>query len=257
MGNTLDKIMVLASTFPNSSADSVPTFVQDQIKMFKLNNPNTEFIVIAPSYKGRKPEKSNYYTHIRYRYFFSRYEKLTEKGILPTIKTNVLYIGVIPFFILFQIIFTLNLARKYKPDYIYAHWVMPQALTALFIYKLLGIPYVFSTHAHDAEILGKVPIIGPILLNNIVKSSKKFTADSGNTEMKLKKYISNSNWDSKKNLVLPMGVNNLHIDNSTPEKVIQLTKNNSLKITFVGRFVEKKGVEGLIEVFSQIVKNQK
>ena len=62
-------------------------------------------------------------------------------------------------------------ARSLKPDLIYAHWVMPQALIALICFKLTRVPFVFTSHAHDAEILTKLPVIGILLLNTIVKNA--------------------------------------------------------------------------------------
>lgn len=245
-------ILILASTFPVNDSDQVPNFVKDQIIEFKRIKESWNFTVIAPSVKNINPQKNKNYKHLRYRYFFKRMEILTEKGILPTIKNNPLYFLVIPFFIVFQILFTIKFVSKNKPDHIYAHWVTPQAITALLIKKLYKIPFSFSSHAHDAEILTKLPIFGKYLLNSIVKNSYKFTFDSVNTEIKLKKHINNKNWDQDKSLVLPMGVNNRSFETTTRREINGLGKTENTKITFVGRFAEKKGVEILISTFTDL-----
>ena len=180
------KILVLASTFPINDSDNVPNFVKDQIIEFKNINQSMEFIIIAPSVKNQNPQKNNNFTHLRYRYFFRKMERLTEKGILPTIKNNPVYVFLIPLFIISQIFFTIKIVKRNKPHHIYAHWVTPQAITALIVKKLYNIPFSFSSHAHDAEILTKLPIVGKYLLNSIVKNSYKFTFDSINTELLIK-----------------------------------------------------------------------
>ena len=97
-------ILVLASTFPVNDSDNVPNFVKDQIIEFKRIEESYKIIVIAPSVKNIDPQKNDNFIHLRYRYFFKRMEKLTEKGILPTVKNNPLYFLIIPFFIISQIL---------------------------------------------------------------------------------------------------------------------------------------------------------
>ena len=252
--NMKEKIIVLASTFPVNDSDKVPSFVKDQIIEFKNINQSHEIIVIAPSFKNINPQKNDNFIHLRYRYFFSRVEKLTEKGILPTIKQNPIYAFLVPFFIISQILFTIKVVHSNKPSHIYAHWVTPQAITALIIKKLYNIPFSFSSHAHDAEVLAKFPIIGKYLLNSIIKNCYKYTFDSLNTEKKLKKYIRDKYWDEGKSLVLPMGVNNKAFDNVTRVEIDKFEKTENTKIGFVGRFAEKKGVDILIQAFTQLSK---
>tara|TARA_B110000008_G_scaffold921_1_gene851 strand:- start:44 stop:1279 length:1236 start_codon:yes stop_codon:yes gene_type:complete len=252
-----NNILVLASTFPIDEKDTVPSFVKDLVISLKNYNPDTNLTVIAPSYGKRKPELHPQFNHLRYRYFIKRFENLTKKGLIPTIKKNRLYIFVIPFFILFQIIFTIRNIKKIKPDLIYAHWVMPQALTALIIKKIFNIPFVFTTHASDAEVLGKIPYFGKYILNLIVSNSEKFTSVSNNTERKLKKFIKDANWDNKKPLIVPMPVKNNIFEECIEQKVEKIIKNKKIKFTYIGRFSEKKGVEKLIESFSKMLANNK
>lgn len=247
------KILILASTFPTNNQDKIPSFVKYQIEAFKENYQDIEFIVLAPSFQGIAPLNSKDFVHLRYRYFFKKYEVLTKHGILPTIKENFIYIFLIPFFIFFQIIYALKVVKLYNPDHLYAHWVTPQAITALIINKLKNIPYSFSSHAHDAEILSKLPILGKLILNYIVKNSYSFTFDTENTKQKLKKYIFTKNWDESKCLVLAMGVNTKLLEIQKKKFKNDVLNGKTVQISYVGRFAEKKGVELLIDSFSNLL----
>lgn len=256
MNSKLKNILVLTSTFPINNEDGVPSFVKDQIISLKKYDPELNFTIIAPSYGSDKAVIDDRFVQLRYRYFISQFENLTKNGILPTIKNNFLYLFVVPFFIIFQIKFTLKTVRKIKPDIVYAHWVTPQAITALIVKKVLKTPYVFTTHAHDAEILGKIPFIGKKILNSIVLNSSKFTSVSINTEMKLKKLIKPSIWNENKSLVFPMGIRNTLFESCEEEGIENINKNEKLKFTFIGRFSEKKGVEKLINSFANLLNNK-
>lgn len=249
----MKKIIVLASTFPLSNSDPTPSFVMDQIVELKKKYNDIEFSVLAPSYQNKKYSENLYFNEYRFRYFFSRFEKLAGEGILPVLRKNFLYTLVIPFFLISQLLATLKLINKLKPDLIYAHWVMPQALIALICFKLTRVPFVFTSHAHDAEILTKLPIIGKLLLNTIVKNAKSFTFDSKNTEYKLKRNIKKKNWNQDKSKIIPMGVNNNKFESIESTEIIEISKYyNKFKIVYAGRFAKKKGVESLINSLKEI-----
>lgn len=255
VSDNVESIFILTSIFPISTSDKVPSFVLNQVNAFKKNFKSTNIFVIAPAVNGKTSIKTYDYTELRFRYFLKKYENFSSFGFLPLIKKNNLYILVLPFYFLSQLFFTYKQAKIHKPNFIYAHWITPQSVTAFLIYKLTKIPFCFSTHAHDGEIITKVPFLGKFLLNLIVKNSFKFTCDCKNTEKKLKKYVKEKNWDVLKCLILPMGFEKNLLD--TEPKIINSYNHISpFKIAYLGRFAEKKGVENLIKVTSELLKEQ-
>ena len=42
-----------------------------------------------------------------------------------------------------------------KPDFIYSHWVFPQAFISALVGKVMGIKVVFTSHGSDVKILKK------------------------------------------------------------------------------------------------------
>lgn len=247
-------VLVLASTFPVSDEDKVPSFVKDQIISLKKQYPHLNFKVISPSNKNTETNQNKFFTHYKYKYFFKRFEKFETLGILPTLRKNYLYFFLIPFFIFAQMLYTKKFIKNNHVDIIYAHWITPQALTALLIKKLYTIPFVFTSHSQDANVLVKIPLIGTLLLNSIVKNSSKFTCVSQSTENNLKKHIKSKNWNDNKSLIYPMGIRDYLFDEINEEKPSHFINKENIVFSFIGRFTEIKGVENTIIEFSKLIK---
>ena len=252
----MKNILVLTSTFPKSMYDKVPLFVYDQLLSIKKNYDSINFLVLVPHYYEKNllidDLKIN---QIRYHYFWPfKFEKLIGRGILPTIKKNKLYFLLVPFFLASQLITTIIYVKKFKPDIIYAHWFFPQALIALIVKKIFGVPYVFTTHAYDAIIMKRIPIFGKYIAKKIIENSNSYTSDSLNAETKLHSFLKNNIYKSEKSLVLPMPVkfrDNLNVS----ENIIKVIKESNGKekvLLYIGRFASKKGVNLLIEIFSYL-----
>jgi glycosyltransferase involved in cell wall biosynthesis len=252
----MKNILVLTSTFPKNLYDNVPLFVYDQISSIKKKYESINFLVLVPHYYDKKTYVNDLeINQIRYHYFWPfKFEKLVGRGILSTIKKNKLYFILIPFFIIAQLITTITYVKKFKPDLIYAHWFFPQALTALIVKKIFGVPYVFTTHAYDAIIMKRIPLFGKYIAKKIIENSNSYTSDSLNAETKLHSFFNNKIYNSEKSLVLPMPVkfrDNLKVS----ENVIKVTKKSNSKekvLLYIGRFASKKGVNLLIEIFSHL-----
>ena len=96
------KIAIVTSTFPKSSFDNVPKFVETQVINLKTNFPNLEFYILAPQDNSRETSlNTKYYKQIRFNYFWPKhFPKLTNNGIINQLKQNVLYYFMVPFFVL-------------------------------------------------------------------------------------------------------------------------------------------------------------
>lgn len=243
----MKKILVLTSTFPFNNNHNVPDFVKTQINGLKKQYPDLYFKILCPNISQNiEKEETGSYELITFNYFWpKKYQTLTEIGILPSVKKNFLNICKIPLLIIFQLIKTVKICKNFKPDYIYVHWFTPQAIIAYFASMLFKIPYGFTSHSQDVIVLTKIPIFGKILINKIVKKSHAISTVSRATNLKLKSCVYKDNWTQSKNMVLPMP-----IPNYVPKKKNRI--NETFDILFIGRLVEKKGVELLIRAFNKI-----
>lgn len=253
----MNNVLVLTTTYPKSREDIVPSFIYDQIQSLTDLKKDVNFIVLAPHYFDNFTIDQLNYKQIRYHYFWPfRFEKLVGRGIIPTIKKNKLYILLVPFFITAQIFVAIKFSIKFKPKVIYAHWFFPQAIVAFIVSKITNIPYVFTTHAYDAGILNKIPILGNYISRVVISNAYKYTAVSQNT-LEILHSVFKKNVNNNNSKVLPMPVNlvsNELVDDET-KKIFNDYKSIKNKFLFIGRFAEKKGLINLIEIFNELNKN--
>ena len=92
-----------------------------------------------------------------------------------------------------------------RPDYIYAHWVLPQALVSALVCKILKIKLLFTTHGAEVLLLNKIKIVNKILLNFITKNTYKFTSNSSLTMSQITDNTKNKFFINK-NKIIPMGI---------------------------------------------------
>ena len=253
----MKKILVLTSTFPKNHEDSVPMFVLDQLQSIQDMAKNVKFFVLVPHYYDEKSISNTLeIEQYRYHYFWPfKFEKLVGRGILPALKQNKFNYFLIPFFILSQMFSTLYYVIKIKPDLLYAHWFFPQAVTSFFVKKIFKTPYVFTTHAFDAEIMKKIPLIGKFLARKVILSSNSYTADSIDAEKSLHSFFSGNEFNLRKSLVLPMPIKfrkDLKVSELINSSIKKMNKGQE-NILFVGRFAEKKGVEKLLKIFKNVL----
>lgn len=251
------KILIATSTFPASECDAVPAFVKDQAINLRKLDPELAIVVHSPhsaySATRRHIDKSEYYLDIRFHYFWPfKYELLAGRGIMPALRTQPLLYGQIPFFFLFQFLSLLRLTRQQKPTLLYAHWFTPQAMTTAWVSRLTGVPFVFTTHASDVSVLGRLPL-AKRLVKWICRHASGYTAVSERTAGKLESFFEPAEWRDqfgKKLRIIPMGVD---VQLTTPpQAAIDDTKekyalDDRPTVMFLGRLAEKKGVADLLD----------
>lgn len=243
--NKQKKLLVLASTFPRWSNDTNPPFV---FELTRRLTDNFSVTVLAPHYPSSKiTEKMGKIKVYRFRYFFEKYEKLAGNGgILPTLKSNKLYYFIVPFFLISEIVTTIRLVNKLKPDIIHAHWIIPQGLAAYLNFLINKTPYVITSHGSDLHSLG-FNFVKKIILNH----AKKITVVSRYLKDEVGKI------DTKlllKTEVIPMGVDTKQFSSNKYSVNIKNKYNSNGKIVlYVGRLSPEKGVKYLIDAMPLIL----
>ncbi len=250
-------VLFTTSTLPASADDPVPAFVRDEAIAMKGAYPELKIAILAP-HNGHGETKAYMsqaaYDEYRFHYFWPfRLELLTGRGIQPALKKNPWLYLQLPGLFFFETIATIRLARKIRPDVIYAHWFTPQAITGWLASLATGIPLVFDTQASDAIVLKKVPFANN-LVAAVVHRAVAYTVPSQQTLDKLLYFSTPKTIDmfKSKMTMVPYGTSLPEIDIAAVHRAEKTYGLRGKKLFyFIGRLVDRKGVDILIEAFAR------
>lgn len=237
------RLLVLASTYPRWQADHEPGFVHE---LSRRLGDDFDVVVLCPHAPGaRKEEKMDGVNVVRYRYAPERFESLVYAGgIVANLKASPWKLLLLPSFIFGQFYAIYKLVRRWRPNVIHAHWLIPQGL----LVAMLGCldrripPFIVTSHGADLFALKSRFFLS--LKRFVIKRAAGLTVVS----MAMRKEIERLGVESSNVQVQPMGVdlsNAFRFDGNSPR--------SSNEILFVGRLVEKKGAKYLLQAMPLVL----
>jgi glycosyltransferase involved in cell wall biosynthesis len=236
------KILVLTSTFPRWEDDVEPPFVYELCRRLS----ETFFVhVLAPHTSGAAVEEQLDGIQVtRYRYFISRWESLAYcGGILAKLKQKPMRYGLIPFFILAQLLALVHLLQRCQYDCIHAHWMIPQGLTALIArFFIKSAPPLIVT-SHGSDLFGLPGSAFNIVNRLVVSHSHAVTVVSS----VLRDRLVQIGASEEKIHIIPMGTDLQK--RFTPAT----TTANGSNLLYVGRLNHQKGVHNLLDALPPII----
>lgn len=235
-------LLVLASTFPKSRADSTPAFVLDLSKHLQSWFQVT---VLAPAVRCAPDRDEIEGVQVRrFHYVWPRFlERLADGAILENVRRSRWLYLLAPLLFLFELIAAYKWARKTRPAVIHAHWFIPQGIVAVLVGRLLGIPVVVTAHGGDITGLRGWP--WSVVRKVVAARSRAITVVSSDLQRRLGGVASAG---GRPPLVMPMGVDTKRF-RADPRSRLPAEKT----VLFVGRLAEKKGLEYLIKAFPEVL----
>jgi glycosyltransferase involved in cell wall biosynthesis len=200
--------------------------------------------VLAPADDKPGMTSENGVTVQRFRYFPRPWQKLAYgSGILPNLRRNPLLWLQVPFFLVCMTISLFRCLHKARPDVVHAHWVIPQGLIAILAKVFYKTPTIITLHGGDAFALTAKPM--QKLKRFVLRRSDAWTTNTRTTSSAVV-----SDQPTSQPVVIPMGVDVELFASGRRGRLRSNVSDETQVILFVGRLVEKKGVEDLLTAFS-------
>jgi len=233
------KILSIASVYPRFETD--PEVPWLRISVSHLKNAGCQIAVIVPSHRGLKSHEIDGVKVHRFRYAPAKLEILThDEGAPSKIARNpFLQLLAIPYLISGSIK-TLFLCLSLKPDILHVHWPFPHAFMAYFAAFFCRIPVILNFYGAELLLAKKKKWIRPILKMFIKKADLNIAISSFTAEEVKKIYDRNIE-------ILPYGTTL----SARTEKQQHLIS-DKFRVLFVGRHIERKGIEYLIKAAAML-----
>jgi glycosyltransferase involved in cell wall biosynthesis len=230
------RLLALATTLPARPGDGTPEFV---LNLERSLADDYEITLLAPRVRASQQQEPGIRIE-RFPYFPRRWEGVADGAILPNIRKERWRAIEVPFLMAAFLFSALRIARRERPCVVHANWVIPGGLIALVLKKLLKIPYIVTVLGDDAYRLKSWPL--PWLKKLVIRNAVVVSPLS--TEMG---EVLGLSPQQRRDWVVPLGV-----DVDAISEAVGTREPEPGRLLFVGRLVEKKGVDVLIEAMSRL-----
>ncbi len=232
------RILVLSSVYARHFDDAEVPWMRESIRRLRLAGNEVE--ILAPSWKGLASHEIDGVRVHRFRYAPASWEFLThDEGAATKTRGNpLLQLLAVPY-ILSGFLSCWKIARKNRFDLMHVHWPFPHGLIAQ-AGRLRGLPVVLNFHGAELLLMRRKKWIRPIL-HWLLGQSEAVLCNSSFTRGRIEDVRMVPVELSPYGTTLP--------DAAAPQKIPRRAE-DPFRILFVGRHIERKGIEHLIDAMA-------
>ena len=245
------RIAVITSSYPRFPGDGTAPFVKSICE--HLVKASHQVDVVAPYDPEIKPIETNGVGLYRFKYIWPDHLHILghARSLKNDSKLRPLSFFLLPFFLLSAFWNLLLITSKQKSQVIYAHWVIPNGLVAAWVSIVRGIPFILSLHGSDIFV-AKKNFLFSACARWIFRRASFVTACSPElfqsaVSMGARDKTSVIAWGADPTIFYP---ERRELSKSNRSEI----PDDTLVIATLGRMVQKKGFDILLEAFPAILR---
>jgi glycosyltransferase involved in cell wall biosynthesis len=258
------KVLYIVTAYDRHPGDGITPWLVETIR--RLGDRGIDVEVLAPSYRGQPGGTVEGVRVHRFRYAPARWEDLTHDQTAPDrIRDRPLYLGLVPGYLASASRAARRLVRRGDFDLVHVHWPLPHVVPGWAARAAAGIPLVITFHGVELTFArtAPVPFLVPFL-RRAIRTADAVTANSTYTAGLIRRL------HDRPVEIVPFGSTVGAVpaearrdppsrggadgsagtprasDGPVPED------DGSLRLLFVGRLVERKGVHYLLDALAAL-----